>query len=72
MIKHIEQCVECNKFKLSNASTAWNRLSPRIPERFEVLSMDLVGTFPIMAEGQVYIFMVMDVTTGFLEMLPMS
>ena len=69
--RHVERCVECHKFKPSNVAVARNGLSPRIPERFEVLSVDLVGPFPVTEAGHVYIFTVMDVPTGFLELFPM-
>ena len=47
-------------------------LSPRIPERFEVLSVDLVGPLPETDNGNIYLLTVMDVATGFFEMFSLK
>ena len=69
--KFIAGCVDCRKFKSLNTAGAQDHVSPRIPEHFETLSVDLVGPLPETPRGNNYIFSVMDIATGFLELFPL-
>ena len=69
--RYIETCVECHKFKPSNTAGAHEALSPRIPERFEILSIDLVGPLPETAQGHIYLPTIMDIASSYFEMFSM-
>ena len=60
--------MDCHKFKLSNAALATEALSPRIPERFEVLIIDLVSPLPETRYGDIYMLIIMDVATWYFEL----
>ena len=70
VIKYIERCEECQKFKTSNQFTGGTQLSPRIPEHFEVLSINIVGPLPLTARRCEYILTAMDVARDYIEIYP--
>ena len=70
VIKYIETCKECQKFKPLNQFAGGTQLSPRIPERFEILSIDIVGPLPVTTRRCEYILTAMDIATGYIELYP--
>ena len=72
VIKYIKMCEECQKFKPSNQYMGGSQISPRVPERFEVLSIDIVGPLPVTTRRCEYILTAMDVATGYLDMYPIQ
>ncbi|XP_045768702.1 uncharacterized protein LOC123869746 [Maniola jurtina] len=53
-------------------STPPYRVTPILPQRFEVLAMDLFGPLPEGSQGEKYIFLVEDTASRWVELIPLT
>lgn len=70
--EHVQKCLECQRFKSSNLKPAGLLQTPAPTQRFEVISIDLVGPLPEAETGERWILTVEDNASRWIEMFPLK
>ncbi|GBM29601.1 hypothetical protein AVEN_130080-1 [Araneus ventricosus] len=65
---YVENCPECNRFKASNQKSAGLLQTPVSSQRFETLTIHILGLLPESKNGKKWIFIVEDYTTKWVEL----
>ncbi|XP_063907801.1 uncharacterized protein LOC135125944 [Zophobas morio] len=65
--KHVQQCLECQRYKCSNLKPAGLLKTPVMAQRFEVLAMDLFGPLPPTDQGERWVFAIEDTATRWID-----
>ena len=68
IIEYLKNCVECQRYKISNQKPAGLLQTPILNQRGEVLAIDLFGPLPEGDAGEKWILLVEDTATRWVEM----
>lgn len=66
--EYIKNCIECQRYKISNLKPSGLLQTPIAATRFEVLAMDLFGPLPLTDRGNRWIFVVEDTASKWTEL----
>ncbi|KAL7841255.1 hypothetical protein SRHO_G00249460 [Serrasalmus rhombeus] len=69
--QHVKECPVCQKYKPSNTKPSGYLQGTEIKEPGYMHGMDLMGPFPKSKRGNVYLFVIMDYFTKWIELYPL-
>ncbi|KAL7866093.1 hypothetical protein SRHO_G00113400 [Serrasalmus rhombeus] len=69
--QHVKECPVCQKYKPSNTKPSGYLQGTEIKEPGYMLGMDLMGPFPKSKRGNVYLFVIVDYFTKWIELYPL-
>lgn len=69
---YVQKCIPCQKYKAANTKPAGLVLTPATNQRFEVISIDLIGPLPETEEGYRWILVIEDIATKWVELFPLK
>lgn len=68
---HVKECSDCQKYKPTNTKPSGYLQGTEIKEPGYMLGMDLMGPFPKSKKGNVYLFVIVDYFTKWIELYPL-
>ena len=69
---HLKNCLTCQQYKPDNQKPAGFLQSTQVDEPWDTIGLDLMGPFPRSKKGNVFLLVVVDYFTRWVEMFPLK